>query len=61
MKTKNKLYETENKLDKAENDINKKTKYIDGLEKIREKFTYQNTKATELEIKLMKKIKILMR
>ena len=55
MKTKNKLYETENKLDKAENDINKKTKYINELEKIREKFNYQNTKAMELESKLNEK------
>ena len=46
-RTKNELYETKNKLDKAGNDINKKTKYIDELKEIQEKFDYQNNKVTE--------------
>ena len=35
---KNELYKTKDKLNKAGNDINEKTKYIDKLKKIQEKF-----------------------
>ena len=56
-RTKNELYETKNKLTKAENDINEKTKYIDELKEIQEKFDYQNNKVTELESELNKKNK----
>ena len=47
--TKNKLYKTKDKLDKAGNDINEKTKYIDELKEIQEKFDYQYSKVIELE------------
>ena len=60
-RTKNELYETKNKFDKAGSDINEKTKYIDELKEIQEKFDYQNVKATELENELMRKMKILTR
>ena len=43
-RTKNELYETKGKLNKAGNNINKKTKYIDELKEIQEKFDYQNAK-----------------
>ena len=42
--TKNELYETKDKLNKARNDINKKTKYINELKEIQEKFNYQDNK-----------------
>ena len=45
------------KMDKAGNDINEKTKYIDELKEIQEKFHYQNNKVTELESELNKKNK----
>ena len=44
-------------MDKAGNDINKKTKYIDELKEIQEKFDYQNNKVTEHESELNKKNK----
>ena len=53
--TKNELYETKNRLDKAGNDINEKTKYIDGLKEIQEKFDYQNVKVKELKNELNEK------
>ena len=57
METKNELYETKNKLNKAGNDINKKTKYIDELEKIQEKFNYQGSKLKLIENELDEKNK----
>ena len=50
--TKNKLYKTKYKLNKAGNDINEKTKYIDELKEIQEKFDYQYSKVIELESEL---------
>ena len=54
-RTKNELYETKYKLDKEGNDINEKTRYIDELKEIQEKFDYQNVKVTELESQLNEK------
>ena len=45
------------KQDKAGNDINEKTKYIDELKEIQEKFDYQNNKAKERKNKLNEKNK----
>ena len=42
-------------MDKAENDINEKTKYIDELKEIQEKFDYQNVKVKELKSELNEK------
>ena len=44
-------------MNKAGNGINKKTKYIDELKEIQEKFDYQNNKVTELESELNEKNK----
>ena len=44
-------------MDKAGNDIVKKTKYIDELKEIQEKFDYQNSKVIELESELNEKNK----
>ena len=44
-------------MDKARNDINKKTKYIDELKEIQEKFDYQNNKVKERESELHKENK----
>ena len=53
--TKNELYETKDKLNKAGNDVNEKTKYIDELKEIQEKFHCQNNEVKELESELNKK------
>ena len=55
--TKNELYKTKDKLNKAGNDINEKTKYIDELKEIQEKFDYQNNEVKKLESKLNEKNK----
>ena len=57
-RSKNELSETKNKLDKAGNDIHKKTKYIDELKEIQEKFDYQNSNAKELKNELNEKNKL---
>ena len=51
------MHETKKKLDKTGNDINKKTKYIDELKEIQEKFDCQNFKVKELENELNEKNK----
>ena len=55
--TKNELYKNKYKLNKAGNDINKKTKYIDELKVIQEKFNYQNNTVKKLESELNEKNK----
>ena len=50
--TKNELYKTKDKLNKAGNDINKKTKYIDELKEIQEKFDYQNNEVKKIILKI---------
>ena len=55
--TKNELYKTIAKLNKAVNDINEKTKYIDELKEIQEKFDYQNNVVKKLETELNEKNK----
>ena len=46
------LFETKEKLDEAEDDTNEKTKYIDKLKGIQEKYDYQINKIKELESEL---------
>ena len=50
--TENELFETKEKLDEAEDDTNEKTKYIDKLKGIQEKYDYQINKIKELESEL---------
>ena len=56
-RTKNKLKKAEDKLNKAGDDTNEKTKYIDELKEIQEKFDYQYSKVIEFESELDKKNK----
>ena len=57
--TGNELYETKKRLDEARDDTNKKTKYIDKLKEIQEKFDYQENEIKKNENELNVKNEII--
>ena len=57
--TGNKLYETKKRLNEARDDTNKKTKYIDKLKEIQEKFDYQENEIKKNENELNVKNEII--